>query len=426
MSYIIAAISYVLLLLAGLGLAGLGAWGNHPVLLNPTTLSICSMALLAAATYVAGMMIAGILFPQEWRQGRMRPKDLARWNAFEGQEGSGPRISLWPSRVFTQSSGQLRQWDGLLVLLLAGLLLVHQAGGLTLSQRTSVLLPGPIKLTWGLHQSFLSNLPLMQSWEETWRDDPQLGQRVAREWGNTPPQVTDNAGLFRLAQLHLLMAFPHRKDTHAPFLVAPDDTVGYDLAQGQQAMNYLEQILKKPVGMRVGWNGGANALAAFILYSEGKLDEAQARISQAIAQFEHMNKSGMDPAMINLLSIRLQIQQGQYEEALTQAEALRRSEYLSRQLFPLVLEQKAEIHRLQGQTTPLRDELNEVSFQYQKMNNKAGMARVHMQAAAYNVAQEMERAAQREMSLAVSQASGVGDGFTLNMAGLFPRQLPKN
>ncbi|MDH4224258.1 MAG: hypothetical protein OEW12_01260, partial [Deltaproteobacteria bacterium] len=245
-----------------------------------------------------------------------------------------------------------------------------------------------------------------------------------REW--SARQSRNVQDWFRMAQLHLLMAFRSRNSFIKPYRVAPDEPYSFDEEQAEKATGYLKRIMDTPLAQREGLTPTILALDGFIRFSQGNYREAEVLFTRSLASFSSGEQKGLPRYMVMLLASRAYIQNGKLVAAQRVLSSILGDERMVPLAFPLAMEQKAEIIRLSFDGKDYKGLLSEASYRFQKESDQNGVARVHLHLAAFALEQDRPQMVRREISLASSLATGLNDWFTLGMAGYLYQTLPRD
>jgi len=414
--WLLAGGGYILALLLGWGLPGVPVWqGGEPGTLYLVVLGVAGVVLLAAA-FLLTLILARVVFPQYWWLCQVEGKDVYE---FEGVYFVGMRLTRQTPRVQRLVFGvdeRMRRWDMLFGLGLLVLFVPHVLGAATAYQVYERVMPQHHALPETLHRPLLSALPLMRELGLHWSADPAQQARLDGQFDRIDGQDVDELGYwFRLGQLHLLTAFPPREEVDAPYRYSPGERIFFNRAQAARGVTYLRRILDKPELERARYTGGALTLLGFFHLSDHNYARANEVLTRAMASVGDGDASGIPSYMVRLLAAQAVMLDGDPEAGASMLETILVDDRLPTHAYALATEHLAESMRLQGRPDRAGELLDKALELYRKLEDRAGIARVHLRRGVLAMERDDIREARRELSVASSLATGLRDGFTTNM-----------
>lgn len=414
--WITLSILYLVFLAVGLGFPLLGRLDTGGEEWFATTLYFMAVGALVLGPVLLVMMTARSLFPNYWWLAHIENKDIYEYDGVYFIGGRTTRQQARLARIVFGLDEKMRRWHLVFGVLAVSLMVPHLMGGYTTWRFAGGLIPDRPVLKESLHASTLSALPVMQGWNRPWSAGASLAKVVGKELADAKKANKQGApDLFLMAQLRLLNAFRIRKAAGEPFLYSPGDRILFNRGEGAEAAGYLKRILEQPEASRKGWTRGAMVLTGFFHISDQNPKTALEFFQGAGNTPEEDDKTGISRHMVDLLTAQAAIIANQPQQAETLLEKLLTESNLSDQVYAQAVEHFAAALHMKGRIERVNDLLSKALQSYKKRKDRAGIARVHLRLAALALEQGREKDASREMSLAASLASGLEDGFTLNM-----------
>jgi tetratricopeptide (TPR) repeat protein len=320
----------------------------------------------------------------------------------------------------------MRRWDLIFGLLFLALVLPHLMGGYTSHRYFERIIAKRPLLHETMHTPTLAALPVMREWKQDWSNKPALAVRVRRALRETRGlKRKDSATLFRMGELQLLDAFRARTHPRELFQYGPGDRIVFDRIKGAEAVASFNRVLQQPPEERGAWEPAALALIGFFHLSDHNYKDADAFFERALAQAADGKEAKFPRYQVVLLSAQTAMLSGDLAKAERLLEGILVDERLPKRAYPLAMGHFADAMRLGGHTERAPELLVKTLDMYKAQNNRAGIARVHLRLAALALEQGRVEDASRELSLAASLASGLQDGFTLNMVEGLSQSFPQ-
>lgn len=415
---------YAVLLAAGLAAPGLVIWRGEPMQWADFALLGGGVALLVVATLLLTFLLARLLMPVYWWLSQVKGEDVFEFDGvyFIGLRVDPERVPNRVQRMVFSADEGMRRWNLWFGVLFLVLLLPHLLGMATAHRVAQDLLPAPPRLAQTAHEAFLSNLPVMQDWQMRWRPGPELAARLEVALDEVEEEAPSRQRAFRAAQLHLLSAFAPRDRASAPFYASPGEAVFFERAVGARAMRALQPLTAE--GGPAGWRGGALALEGFFHLSVHDYARAHATLERALSAMEGDDSTGLARHQVLLLAAHTATLRGRHARAMALLDEVLVREDLPGTVYALALEHYAGTLRLAGDGEQARELLSRARELYEHERDRAGIARVHLRLAALAVTQGRWQDAGRELSVASSLATGLQDGFTLNMIARLAQAFP--
>lgn len=418
-------IVYGVLLALGLGLPAVVVAQRDPISWLDLVLYLVAGGALLVAALVLCLLVARLCYPLYWWMAQVQGHDVFE---YDGVYFVGLRLTRVPGRVQRLVFGmddRMRRWDLLFGLLFLVLVPVHFMGMATAHRVYDQTLPDPPKISETLHTTLLSSLPVMREWGERWRPEADLTKRIERELQllRMQPRKTDEQR-FQLAQLHLLNAFTRRDRAGDPFYTSPGEHIFFDRSQGAQAVVYLNQLLDQSELERAPWAGGALALIGFFHLSDRNYPAAEEYLTRALAEMGQGDETGISRYEVLLMAAQSAMLSGDESLAIERLEQVLVDDRMPNAAYALALEHYAEALRLMGEHGQVTELLDKAMDLYKVEEDQAGVARVHLHRAALALDRGRLQEAGRQLSTASSLASGLGDGFTLNMVQRLSQAFP--
>ena len=373
--------------------------------------------LTLLAVLILSLALARASFPIVWWKAQVLGEDVYE---FEGVYFSGIRLNRVPNRLQRIVFGvdeKMRKWDMLYGLLFVAFLVPHVTGTITAFGLFEKILPQPIYLDESLHVSTLSALPVMKQWELAFTFSTSLRERIEadvkklRRSGSTKTA----AGKYRLAQLYVLSSHQFRSRTGEPYYFSPGDSVLFNRGLAARGLPYLKQVVESPKSSDAAFAAAGKALLGFFHFSDRNYGEALKLFEQALPGLGPRDEHLFSRHMAILLAAKSAVMRRDSAKAQALLEMILVDERMPNLAYALVLEQFAEILRLEGRTEKVAELLAKSREFHDQSKNSAGIARIQLNLGMLALEAGHGKAASRLLSEASSLAQGAGDWFTMNM-----------
>ncbi|MBI4083588.1 MAG: hypothetical protein HY423_13365 [Candidatus Lambdaproteobacteria bacterium] len=412
---VVIAALYVATLVSGVSLSVMGGVRQQPAPWQDVLLIVGAAIALTAASFLLALMVARLLFPIYWWMAQVLGKDVYQ---YDGVYFTGLRLTRVPNRLQRIVYGvddEMRRWDWLFGVLMLALLPLHAVGAMAVYRYAERHTPRWIEFPQTLHYELLSNLPLLREWNQPWSPQAVLRARISRTLLQPNPSGEQSEEQwFRLAQLHLLNSYRLRRSANEPYRYTPGDRVFFDRVQAARAMIYLNRIAASPRANATPWGSGAMVLTGLYHLSDGNYARADEVLEQALVAMGPAPGAISRPQAV-LLAAQAAMLNHRPERAAKLLEGLLADAQAPVRIQALALEHYAELMRLAGRREIAPELLRRAEKSYTTLEDRSGLARVHLRRAALALAEGREAEARGEVSLASSLSAGMEDWFTLNM-----------
>ena len=332
-------------------------------------------------------------------------------------------VTLVPRTVGSFAAAQQKRWRA--VTALAALVIggAHAMGFWALQTLDATyLFPPRPTFDQTLHRAWLTHLPPSQALSDALRQAifaPQRRTVLAQQLHQTEASgLSNETTLFRLAQLHLSLAYRRPSLAPAEFLHAtnprPPD-LPLDAESTHRAEEYLLELQKQARIKGSPYRSGTEALLGFLALSEGNHTAAQQHLEAAVMAFAPKDRSGLSLPLLQLLLVRATLSSGTVEKAEEQIAAWLAKQPQNHPLRPLALEHAAAVWRHLGEEETCRTALQKAEQAYTMSGDEFGVLRVQLQRTALAWQSDSERVYRRFLADLRSQAEAKSAWFVLSM-----------